>query len=211
MTNYTFDQSTFRYRDESTGRFVSGSQVRSDLDAVLEGTQARTRAITQQLVDGKLSLGDWQTKMQQEIKASHVASGILGRGGVESTTQADYGRMGHIIKGEYAALRQWAKDLESGKAPLDGRALSRADLYQEAGRGTFEEVKRFAAKEAGLVWERSRLEPSANHCDDCENEAAQGWQPTGVIIPIGDRTCGRRCRCELEQSADKGDDAEEAA
>ncbi|HEY6021351.1 MAG TPA: hypothetical protein VIY48_16040, partial [Candidatus Paceibacterota bacterium] len=50
----------------------------------------------------------------------------------------------------------------------------------------------------GYEEERRVLEPGADHCEGCEEQAAQGWQPIGTLDPIGDEECMTRCKCEFE-------------
>jgi hypothetical protein len=199
---FTWSEAQQRYRDTGTGRFVSSSAVRADIDRMLDDVAHRTGDLTRLLQDGRVGLRDWQTMMAQEIKDVHTANAVLARGGWENMTERDWGRVGHIIRDEYGHLRGWAVDLQTGRAPLDGRAVMRAEQYTQAGRGTFEEVKRYAARDAGLLWEYNVLEPTAAHCDGCLEADAMGVRPVGEIPAIGSRDCRANDRCELIQTAD---------
>ena len=55
-----------------------------------------------------------------------------------------------------------------------------------------------AEKRAGMTEERNFLEPDADHCQECWDEAAKGWSPLGTLIPIGERTCLTKCQCKFE-------------
>jgi hypothetical protein len=207
---FTWSEAQQRYRDTGTGRFVSSSAVRADIDRMLDDVAHRTGDLTRLLQDGRMGLRDWQTMMAQEIKDVHTANAVLARGGWENMTERDWGRVGHIIRDEYGHLNRWATDLQTGRAPLDGRALVRAEQYTQAGRGTYEEVKRYAARDVGLLWEYNVLEPTAAHCDGCLDADAMGVRPVGEIPAIGSRDCLTRCRCELIQTADPPGSIEDA-
>jgi hypothetical protein len=199
---YTWSEAQQRYRDDATGRFVSSSTVRADIDRMLDDASHRTADLTRLLQDGRLSLRDWQTTMAQEIKDVHTANAVLARGGWDNMTARDWGRVGHLVRDEYERLGRWAVDLQEGRAPLDGRAIVRAEMYTQAGRSSYEEIKRYAARDAGLLWEYNQLEPTAQHCEGCLDAAAMGVQPVGVIPAVGSRDCGANDKCELIQTAE---------
>lgn len=202
MADFTWNEQAQRYRSVETGRFISSSHVRAEIDAFLDKVEVRTQGATQLLVDGRVSLPDWQAQMAQELKDIHIANAVIARGGWEQMTPTDWGRVGHILRDEYRELQTMAVKLERGEISLE-RAMRGSEWLTRAARGTYEEVHRYAARDAGLVYERSILEPGANHCNDCEDAAAMGWQPVGLIQSIGDRVCGNNCRCELQQSAER--------
>ena len=71
---YTWDGRSGRYRG-ADGRFLSGKVVRDAVDNVTDLASARMAALSQRLLDGNLSLADWQAQMMAEMKAAHVAAG----------------------------------------------------------------------------------------------------------------------------------------
>ncbi len=189
-----------RYRDLETGRLVTWERVRQDLDTrIIQGAEDRMAALTQRLQQKQVSLADWQRGMAQEIKDLHGAAAIAGNGGWHNMTPADWGRLGQTVKGQRAYLQGFALDLESGKYgfPPDGRAVTRARMYGQAGRATAEEAQRRDKADAGLNEER-RILGKAEHCPTCLEEAAKGWQPIGTLRRIGDSECTVNCHCHFE-------------
>jgi hypothetical protein len=198
-TGYGWNPATNRYINLETGRFVAASTVRDALESVMEASAARMNAVTQQLVDRQISLASWQTEMMQNIKLSHTAAAASANGGWAQMTQSDWGAAGQMIREQYDYLRNFANQIADGTQPLDGRVLVRADMYGDAARNTFEEMRRRGETEGGMQFER-RVLGQADHCPDCLDYAAEGWQPIGTLPQIGDSVCLTRCHCTFEYS-----------
>jgi hypothetical protein len=180
------------------GRFVPASVVRAELDKSLVATANRVRALGDDLRAGRVSLDAWRQAMKDEIKAAHLRSAALARGGWSQMDQAAFGRTGQIIRTEYHHLEAWTQQIKSGWV-LDGRLSSRGQLYTAAARGTFHQVQREEMIKRGNDLERSLLHP-AEHCPECLAQAALGWVPLGTLVPIGSRQCLRNCKCTISFS-----------
>ena len=196
LTGYGWNGS--RYYDLETGKFVSSASVHDALETVMDASAIRMNNLTQSLIDGEISLASWQSSMMEQIKVTHVSSAALSQGGWAQMTQSDWGATGQLIRQQYDYLRNYAADIASGEQALDGRALVRSDLYADAANGTFWEMDKRGHLADGYDEGRRVLEPGADHCDDCEGYAAEGWQPIEDIPEIGNSQCMTRCRCEIE-------------
>lgn len=194
---YIWNPPLRRYIDADTGRIVSNQQVRAALDAVILSAKQETRDLTKQLLDGKLALAEWQEQMAFNLKMQTLASFALAKGGWAQMTPSDWGRAGAELKKQYAYLQKFALDIQNGKISFDGRILTRADLYSERARGTFEDVRREMARAEGFDRER-RILGIAEHCPDCLDAAARGWQEIGTLPAIGDSVCRQHCHCRFE-------------
>jgi hypothetical protein len=171
--------------------------VAGELEKVITASQGNIEGITQRLMDGNINIPEWQLAMEREIKAIHTASGATARGGWTQMSQSDWGFVGSQVKKQYQYLDGFAQDIVSGKQPLDGRAMQRARLYAQSGRGTHEEMRRRMESNKGKNQERRILAP-AEHCTDCVEYAGRGWQPIGTLPPIGASLCRTNCHCRFE-------------
>lgn len=199
---YVFDPragTTGRYRGLN-GRFVSELQVRAEVQRVVNGMRAEMIELTNSLRAGNISLQQWYDGMRSRMKTTHTMAGAIARGGWKSMTQADWGRIGQITRRQYEFLNNFARQLQGGAIPLDGRTVQRSGLYAEAGWGTYQENLRVRAAQVGYTLERRVLNPAAEHCQDCVEYADQDWQPIGTLPVIGDSQCVTRCRCIFEYS-----------
>jgi hypothetical protein len=195
-SSYGWNEAANRYVDLESGRFISSSKVRDALEQVMDQSALNMNALSQQLVDGGISLADWQAGMLQNIKLAHTAAGASAGGGWAQMSQSDWGAVGQLVREQYDYLRNFSGQIASGEQPLDGRLMVRSDLYGDAARGTFEDIRQRGMMALGYEEERRTLEASdGNNCDGCLEQAAQGWQPIGTLDPIGDEECQVRCRC----------------
>lgn len=191
-----------RYRDAKTGRYVSAAAVRGELDRFVDKAgRESARALTEQLRDGKIALPEWQTAMARAVKNVNYAAVAAASGGVENMTAVERGRAGGIIRGQYAYLRQFAADIESGKQPLDGRAVRRAEMYMQAGRDAFHTQKRAGAADA-MPGQRLMVRSHRHRGDSCRSciELHGRWfaMDDPAYIPVGRRECNVSCRCDEE-------------
>jgi hypothetical protein len=194
LNQYIYDPKSLRYRNISSGKFVSAKQVRAAADTVIDSETQRIRAISQQLVDGQINLAEWQIQSSALLKNLHVSIGIAANGGLEATSASDMGYIASRIKKQYKYLRDFALQIKKGQQKLDGTLVSRSALYVQAGRGTYEDVRRRAADESGLQ-EEKRVLGFADHCIDCLEQSSLGWQPLDTLASIGESRCRSNCRC----------------
>lgn len=196
-SSYRWNETAGRYVNAS-GQFVKFSDVRDALDSVIDASGQRMNSLTQQLIDQEISLAEWQIGMAEEIKTAHTAAAASARGGWAQMSQADWGATGRLVRDQYDFLRNFANEIASGKQALDGRALVRADLYAQAPRGTFEEMRRRYERLMNGMEEEARVLGEADHCNGCLEQAEQGFQPFGVLEPIGSQECVTHCHCRFK-------------
>lgn len=202
--NYTWDPSTQQYRGPD-GRFVPRSEVRAALEKSLNKEMSKAKDLAQSLRMGRISLAVWRQEMRDMIKNVHLFSAALARGGWAQVTQADYGRVGNIVRGEYGFLERFAQGVANGTVEINSWFQDRALMYAEAGWDTYFQVETAAMKEAGFRFESNILSPVENctGSGSCVEQTARGKVKIGALIPIGRRRCLRRCRCHKEYWRDK--------
>jgi hypothetical protein len=198
-TGYGYNTVSHRYYSITSGQFVSRETVAEGLQSMMDVSALRMNALTQNLIDNKITLANWQTGMMTEIKNTNVASAALANGGWANMTQSDWGATGQLIREQYDYLRNYAKEIADGTQALDGRALVRSDLYADAANGTFWEMDKRSMIADGYDMARRVLEVKDDgNCDGCLEAAAEGWLPIDDVLPIGDAECMTRCRCSIE-------------
>jgi hypothetical protein len=121
-------------------------------------------ALAQQLVDGKITVAQWQAAMREYIRIIHVDAAAIAMGGRQNVTQSQWGYIGSLIKKQYAYLDNFVQDiLDNPQAWLNGRLFVRMQLYERAAWGTFEQVIRRQMEAMGYDEER-RVLGMADHC-----------------------------------------------
>lgn len=202
-SRFSFDERSGRYRAAS-GRYVRATVVRDEIDRVLVAADSRARALADLLRQRKLSVQDWELAMRREIKRVQIIGYAAAAGGTAQLSPADYGRIGAETRQQYAYLRRFRQQIEQGMQDgsylLDGRFLRRAELYTEAGRQTYHAMEVRRMDRLGYA-EYHSVRHATDSCEgagSCIEASEAGWSPIGTLVPIGERLCGKRCRCSWE-------------
>lgn len=187
-----------RYIDPATGRFVGRAQVKTAVEQVIDGARAELQAHTRLLAAGAVDLPTWQAQCAQTLRALHLASAVIGKGGRAQMTPADYGRIGARTKDQYGFLARMAGEIHSGTLDIANAPAveRRIGLYADAARATYEQSSRDSASGSTLSWERNIL-GTADHCDECLAATASGRVPIGTLPLPGQRVCKQGCKCSL--------------
>ena len=193
---WSYDQQSGRYRDER-GRFLSREAVEKLVDKRIDKLDASLRRFTRMLIDGSITLDQWQGSVRESLKAAHIQAAIIGHGGRASMGSAEYGRVGQRLREEYAYLQGFVSDLLSNRlsAPM---ALARIGLYAQSVRGSYWQGAELRQQRQGYSLMRRILDSQAQHCEDCLRYAGQGIVSIGTLPLPGQRCeCGARCRCSV--------------
>ncbi len=188
--------STGRYVNRATGRYASELSVRADLDTYIANKNAGLDALANQLRNREISLADWQLQMRNEMRNMHNAAAMVAKGGREQMTHADWGRTGRELRFQYGKLDDWAAQIASGEAPMDGRLAQRAKLYGNAARGTYEQERRAMAADKGND-EEMRILHAKESCKGCIAIAGY-WAPIGTLPKLGSQECASNDQCTFE-------------
>jgi hypothetical protein len=193
---WSYDRNVGRYRNEK-GKFLSKAAVEKLVDARIDKLGTSLQRFTRMLVNGDITLDQWQASFREAIKAAHIQAAIIGYGGREQMGSAEYGRIGQRLREEYSYLQGFARDLLDQRisAPM---AVARAVLYAESVRGSYWEGSELRQQKQGYSLMRRILDSQAQHCADCLRYAAQGLVAIGTLPLPGRRCeCGARCRCSV--------------
>ena len=193
-----------RYRDER-GRFVASSTVRRELDRYLDNSDP-AKALAEALRGRQLSVADWEVAMRRHVKNTHLNAIALERGGWANLTPSDFGRVGQIVREQYAYLKGFAADIASGKQRLDGTLGTRAKLYSQAARTSLYKSKAAnMSLEVTHVRTRRSARDSCRQCLDLDGKVFRINDPS---FPLpGQRICRANCQCHLEYlSMGEGDE-----
>ncbi len=206
---YTWQDSTRRYRNADSGRFVSRAAVRASLDHVVEQQMDHVRALSADLVSGDLSLAAWRTSMVTALKTSHLEGAAVAKGGWLALTTDDYRWVTDRVRGQLTYLQRFHDDLAYGRAPMDGTVANRAAMYVEAGVATNRAMESRMAVDRGEELERNIGNDDDHTCEGCQDATDAGWVPIGTLPEVGQRDCMSNCRCWMDFRTGNPDDGEE--
>jgi hypothetical protein len=192
---YQWDKDKRRYIAPNGKVITMQAQRKIAAQVADKAAEAMTEIATTYTRGG--SFASWAVGMRETIKNVHSSMTQLAYGGKSQMGNREQGRLGQIIKEQNKFLAGFAQDVEAGKLSND-QIISRSEMYGDAGYSSYESSVNDREKEAGMTEERSFLEPEADHCEECFDEASKGWSPIDSLIPVGERQCLVRCQCSFE-------------
>lgn len=140
---WTWDTKSRRYRNTETGRWLSHRAVADLRDEFAEVQRAWADQSTAALARGDWTVRRWELEIQDRLKRVFLAEYMLGRGGKRAMTQADYLRVGEMLRDQYVWLRGFALDIQDGKLS-EGQISARTQMYHESAIQAFERGKAVA-------------------------------------------------------------------
>lgn len=200
LDRYVFDRRTGRYHGPLPGYgMVPNERIMGLIQERIEYHQAQMNTLTQALTDGRLTLEQWERAFALQLKDLHLQEAALARGGWQNMTQADFGRVGRLLRDQYAYLHGFAQDIATGEYP-DSRILWRAGLYASSGREAYWRAANVTAQAGRMTMERRVAVGDKGTCSPCTDLARLGWQRIGTLPPPGGPPCEGTvaCRCEKE-------------
>ena len=109
-------------------------------DAFTDALAIQAETLAYKLAAGDLTLQQWTEQQRALIRTAYVDQYVMGRGGRQQMTQADWGTVGQKVRAQYQYLDGFAKDLAAGKMTPQG-AAARAKLYTASATAAFETGK----------------------------------------------------------------------
>ncbi len=194
-----YDRRSGRYREASTGKYVSRAAILRLVDEEAARLSTRMKAHTRLLTTNRIDLPEWQRRSAEELKLSHIRSTILGSGGRSLTSSEAYGSTGRELRRQYEYLQGFAQDLAAGKLTRT-QALSRAASYGGSTRTAFHKAEKIARGREGFKEAMRDLDPAAKHCGPCIRYSTNGlWVPLEDVVMTGVRCdCFHFCRCRVK-------------
>ena len=194
---WSYDRKVGRYRNEK-GQFLSKKAVGAIVDGRISKLEQQLKSFTDKLINGSITLGQWQGSVREAIKIAHIQVATIGYGGKTEMGSSEYGRIGQRLRSEYTYLQGFVRDLIDGRisAPM---AMARIGLYAHSVRGSYWQGTEMKEQQRGFSMMRRVLDDQAVHCQDCLRYAARGMVSIGSVPMPGVRCeCGARCRCSVE-------------
>lgn len=212
LPGFAFGRDTSRYRDLSTGKFVSRKSITDLLDSQTAKLEARLGNLATALSEGKLSPAYFAEQMRTELRRGHLQNRALGAGGWDKLTPADFGSVGRRLRDDYARIVNLAQGIKDGSVTLP-QALNRVQGYSGSARLQFFEADAQARKEAaagkGMALIMIRDLGASEHCSGCVSLYSQGWAFDLPLPADGSTECGTHCRCSVRYKEVASDDVAE--
>jgi hypothetical protein len=135
MAKWLYDPKKKTYVDDA-GRAVRPSTLISLRDDYLDDASILIDTYAANLESGAMTLGQFEEEMRLRLKRAYISEYVLGRGGRDQMTQADWGRVGNMLRGQYGYLRKYLDDL-AAEGESRGTAANRARNFLGSARQSF--------------------------------------------------------------------------
>ena len=172
---WVWDDAAQRYRDTETGRWMGAKQMVEARDEFVEYLKAESDSYVQRLAEGQ-NIGRWQLDMEERIRQAYIDEYTMAVGGRNNMTQADWGRVGEMIKEQDRYLNKFAIEVRAGNLS-DAQIKARSRMYMDS---------------ATQAYERGRA-------------AAMGLPPLPAYPGDGQTVCKANCKCHWEIEPIEGD------
>jgi hypothetical protein len=203
-TPWVWDDRSKRYRNTESGRFITQRTAVKLRDGYTAGKVADADRLSRQFLNKRINLQEWELGLRREIKDAYINQYMLARGGRNNMTQADWGRVGGLIHGQYRYVHDFGTAIESGKLS-EGQVRARTRMYINGSTRAFERAKSDSLglpplrqypgdgrtvcltncqchpnyKEQEEHWEVTWVLGEAEHCPDCVR-LSEEWTPLVV-------------------------------
>lgn len=137
MAEWTFDTKSRRYRNLTTGRYLSAASSIELRDDAVVRLRRDTADLTRQLADREIAVQAWESAMQANVREVNVLQFAFGRGGRNAMTDTDRASLAEIIDGQNAYLRAFAQDVAAGQLS-EAQITARAKLYYGSSVAAYE-------------------------------------------------------------------------
>jgi hypothetical protein len=135
---FSYSLESHRYRDDTSGRYLSVAQVREVRGEFVAAQKEAARGLGGLLSRGEVTRDQWESGMRGLVKETHIAQAILGKGGRDQMTPADWGRVGAELRGQYGFLGQFAGETA---ALSEAQIAARAEMYVSASNAAYERAR----------------------------------------------------------------------
>lgn len=149
---------------------------------------------------------EFYTMMRERIKRAYIEQYLVGRGGRDQMTPADWGSIGGMLAEQYRYLEGFAAEVEAGE--LSQRQINaRARMYIRSSKEAYERGRRrwlLSLDERDKPTEVRWILQPAEHCPDCVAFASLRWIPLtddafgGCFPGSGCTQCLTNCQCFLD-------------
>lgn len=187
---------TGQYR-KADGKFASRVEVLQMVDREAQRQRVRMSGHARLMSQGKIDLAEFQTRVANDLKLSHLRMATIASGGKDGLTPRHYGVAGAELKRQYRYLMSFGQDLADGKL-TEKQAIARAAQYGESSRTAFFKAE-LVTREAEQ-WDQAKrlLDSQAQHCNSCLGHQRLDWVRLSEIVPpTTNCECHSRCRCRI--------------
>jgi len=139
LNRYQLSREGARVTGQRAGTIIGQAKMLDFRNEYADRQKERVGILAQQLQDGEITLNQWLLSSREAIKETYINQYLLGIGGRGNITQADYGRIGNMLRNQYGFLQKFAGDIQSGRYDeSEGGIAARLKMYIESSSQAYE-------------------------------------------------------------------------
>jgi hypothetical protein len=193
---FLFDRKERHYLFADTNAIVPVTLLRQWIDTAAAFAEVEFRTVTERFIRGEIDFDQWRLALVELTRDEHRAVGMIAFGGLAQMTAGSWSALADEIRFQQGKLAELFLRVGTGQKPLDGNLVANAGLYALAGWQVHENLVRVREIITNDIAKERRVDVGdAWTCEDCREQAAQGWSNPGTLKRIGDTSCTARCRC----------------
>ncbi len=131
-----WDDSVKRYRNPTTGQFVGIDTMTSLRKEFQESQKSRLAGLTTVMDAGTINMPTYERQVKDIIRQTYIDLYVMGAGGRNNMTQADWGRIGGILREQYKYLDPFMDQIESGELS-QAQIVARLKMYINSASESF--------------------------------------------------------------------------
>lgn len=140
MAEWQYDARVHRFRDATTGRFLSAEKAIDLRDGFQDRRRSDVDALTRRLANQEITVQQWERETTQALRDLFHAQYAYGRGGLNAMTDADYTESHRLVEEQRVFLRAFAEDIAAGRLS-EAQIGARAKLYYSSSVAAYEHGK----------------------------------------------------------------------
>jgi hypothetical protein len=138
MAEWEWNGASRRYRNKTTGRYLSASSSVDLRDDVVVRLRSEAADLARRLSAEEITVQEWESLMQRAIREVNSVQFAFGRGGRNAMADADRQALAELVNVQQGFLRQFAEDIADG-ALSEAQIAARSKLYQASSVQAYEQ------------------------------------------------------------------------
>lgn len=205
---YNYDKKAQRFRNKSTGKFLSQNQAIKVLESGITDRRNKVSNTIDRYLSGKIEIDTFVLQIADSIKDLHVLNSVIAVGGrkdqlskqqlqaLQSRVKGELTTSIDPITSEKFGLQVLTRDLLSGEVS-EAQLRDRLNRYMDSAVLTQNYIKNEHQKSKGAT-EGLRILGSTENCKECLEYVGLGWVKLDKLILPGQQcSCRSNCKCSI--------------
>lgn len=192
-----YSRSLGRYETDS-GNPIARAIILNEMERQAVVLRASLERLVTELLDGQISLADWETRSLIEIKNAAIRMTGLAAGGMDGIGASHLQILSSHVTFQSERLSRLRDQLINGELS-EAQFRYRMSLFARSARSIFFRQQHDTRVNYEQFNEaRRRLDPQSEHCPECIRYQTRDWVPSFQVVPQAvECSCSNNCRCAV--------------